>query len=118
MSSHSSCNSSNSNSLFQDTEILDAYDTTSYGHEFLMPQTAVARTKEAEERRSRAQMDAWKEKSSFAQSQRIPKSSLAKACHYETRRVFSESIVTWSVFFVLASIAGVIGGLALTHLSL
>jgi hypothetical protein len=99
-------------------DILGIYDNPAIGQEFKPPSASLKRSKEHEIRRAQLQMENWKEISSLSESERIPKSSLTKACQYETRRVYSDSIVTWSVFFVLASLAGIIGGLAITHLAL
>jgi hypothetical protein len=97
------------------SELLGVYEHSGIGMEFIPPAASMKRTREHEARRSKQQLETWKEISSQSDSQRIPKSSLRKACQYENSRAFSDSLVTWSVFFVLASLAGIIGGLAITH---
>lgn len=102
--------------LSSNLDRLGVYDSDSIGREFIPPQNATTLSREHADRHSKLVMDTWKEQLSLSESQRIPKSSLQKSCQYDTQKAQSDMIVTWVVFFVLASLAGIIGGLAITHL--
>ena len=98
--------------------ILGRYDHPSIGNEFAAKHEYERDLVEHQMRRSKLQVENWKEKASLSDSQRIPKSSLKKSCQYETKRANCDAMVTWSVFFIIASLAGIMGGLAISHFAM
>ncbi len=97
---------------------LVTYDTESIGKEFSTSGRIQTQSREHEARRSMLAVNSWKETLSLSDSQRIPKSSLKNMCNYDTHRANVHSVVSVTVFVVLASIAGVVVAMLIRQLNL
>lgn len=102
-----------------DFDPLVAYDSGAIGQEFRATHTTRnEERKRHESRRAQLAMDNWKEISSLSESQRIPKAAMRRTCEFETTRVYSQSMITWCVFVLLACMAGVLVALIIQHLNM
>lgn len=95
---------------------LSACDTDNIGHEFSssLPGNSNELMRH-QNRRAALQMKAWRE---TLDSQRVPKSAWSLTCEFDTRRAYSESLMTWAVTIALSIAAGTICALVIKHLNL
>ncbi len=97
---------------------LVAYDSESIGKEFSTSGRHQSQIREHEARRSKLAVSSWKESISLVDSQRIPKSSLKGMCDYDTHRANVHSVVSLTVFVVLASVAGIVVAVIIRQLNM
>jgi hypothetical protein len=103
--------------IHQRLDRLATYDNESIGQEFApnVPSSGIERRRH-QTRRNELMFQDWKE--GFDKSESIPKSALSHVRRFETRRGYSESVITWIVTVILSAVAGTLCAIVIKHLNM
>jgi hypothetical protein len=97
---------------------LSTFDNQRIGREFVPLQPTLKDRREHDQRKSQLTVNAWKEMLSLTDSQRMQKSSLKRACEFETHSIFAQSAITILVYVLCTCCAGAMIGWIIQSLSL
>jgi hypothetical protein len=97
-------------------DALAQYDHSTIGREFMSNGPSLSQKREHEERRSQLLIEGWK--NTLTDSQRIPKSSLRRACDYDNYCALSQSLLTIAVYVISACLAGIMLAFIIKNLAM